>query len=61
MKILQMFSNFYGKYKNLLDLKFPEISQWKLSNFSENDFRKVGEKTKYKKVRKKLEFEESPF
>ena len=43
MKILRNFSSFYGKDKNLLDviLKFPEISQRKLSNFSENDFAEV--------------------
>ena len=35
------FSNFYGEDQHLLDFKFPEISQRKLLNLSDNDFREV--------------------
>ena len=42
MKILRNFSIFYGEDQDMLDdLASSEISQRKLSNFSENDFRKV--------------------
>ena len=48
MKILQNFSFLNGKDQNLIRmiLKFPEISQRKLSNFSENDFPRVRKKMK---------------
>ena len=61
MKILRNFSNFHGEDQHILVFKFPEISQRKLSNFSENCFRKV--RKNLEKRRKKLEFnlEENPF
>ena len=56
MKILQNFTVFTKKTKIYLILKFPQISQRKLSNSSENDSPKVR-----KKLEKKLELEENPF
>ena len=44
MKILQNFSIFYGEDKNMFDslrLKFPEISQQKLSIFQKMAFQKL--------------------
>ena len=58
MNILRNFSIFTEKNKICLILKFPEISQRKLSNCSENDFPKV---RKIEKDRKQLEYEQNPF
>ena len=74
MKILRNFSIFCGKDQNMLDksnlfkfiqiYKFPDISERKLSHFSENEFQnwiQMLEKARNFKVRKKLELEQNSF